>query len=85
MGYVRAIRYVTGRLLKIYLLAVHALNGEETFTRRAARRLMIMKTAAIKSMPFGIYFFPFFHPSMLKPKDFDRNKTRYEEVLRPYL
>lgn len=85
LGYVRAIRYVMGRLLKIYLLVVEELAERETLLQRCSRRATIVMTGIVKSIPFLLYFAPFFHPSVLKPRHFDHDKPRHEDALSRYM
>lgn len=85
MGYLRAIGYVMGRLLRIYLLSARHLEQGEPMTRRLARRWLILRTAIVRSPPFLRYFSPLFHPDKLRPPRFDSDRPRYEAMLVPYL
>lgn len=89
-GYIRAIRYVMGCLLTIYLRVAGTLRHDgpghkETFGGSIRRRLMIIRTAIAKSPPFLFYFLPFFHPTKLIPRGFAASKPTYEAMLKPYI
>jgi predicted metal-dependent hydrolase len=85
MGYLRAISYVMGRLLKIYLLSARILAPREPLGARLARHCLILYTAVMRSPPFLRYFSPLFHPDKLRPPRFDENRPVYEAILAPYL